>query len=100
MFENRELRNVPVGVAVQARRRTVGSPAGVGNASVRVEDLVGVGLGLLDELLELGDLADLLEGKDLVLLVAVDSETGRIVATVLEAGETCAMGRKERRQRF
>jgi hypothetical protein len=84
--------DVPVGVAVQARRRTVGGPAGVGDTGVGVEDLGEVGLGLLDELLELGDLANLLEGEDLVLLVAVDSQAGGIVATVLETGQTWTGG--------
>jgi hypothetical protein len=78
----------PVRVAVEARRNTVGGPTGVGNASVRVEDLGRIGLGLLDQLLQLGHLANLLEGKDFILLVTIDGETGGIVATVLEAGET------------
>lgn len=47
-----------------------------------------VWLLLLDQLLQLSDLADLLEGKDLILLVAIDGETGGVVAAVFEAGET------------
>lgn len=61
----------------------MGGPSGVCNTGVRVEDLGLVELALLDELLEGGDLADLLDGKDLVLLVTVDGETGGVVATVL-----------------
>ena len=76
---------VPVGVAVQAGRGTVGGPSRVRNAGVRVEDLGEIGLLLVDQALELGDLAHLLEGKDGVLLVAIDGKTGRVVATVLEA---------------
>jgi hypothetical protein len=57
---------------------------------VVVKDLGHVGLLLLDELLQLGDLANLLEGKDLVLLVAIDGNTGGVVAAVLETGETCS----------
>jgi hypothetical protein len=53
------------------------------NAGVRVEDLGLVEVALLDELLERGDLADLLDREDLVLLVAVDGKAGRVVATVL-----------------
>ena len=74
--------NKPVWMAVESRRSTVGSPAGVSNASVRVKDLCHVGLALLNELLELGDLANLLESKDLILLVPVDRETSRVVATI------------------
>ena len=63
-------------MAVDARWRTVGGPAGMRNAGVVVEDLGEVWLLLLDESLELGDLADLLECEYLFLLVAVDCETG------------------------
>lgn len=48
-------------------------PAGVSNTGVAVEDLLEVDVGLVDEGLELGNLADLLESKHLLLLVAVDS---------------------------
>ena len=61
----------------------MGSPSCVCNAGVRVEDLGLVEVALLDELLERGDLADLLDREDLVLLVAVDGKAGRVVATVL-----------------
>jgi hypothetical protein len=59
------------------------------NTGVVVKDLCEVGLLLLDELLQLGDLANLLVGKDLVLLVAIDGDTGGVVAAVFETGETC-----------
>ena len=72
-------------MAVQPRRGTVGGPASVGNTGMRIKDLGHVGLLLVDQSLELGDLANLLEGQDGVLLVAIDSETGRIISTVLEA---------------
>jgi hypothetical protein len=61
----------------------------VGNTGVCVKDLCKIGLLLLDELLQLGDLANLLEGKDLVFLVTIDGNTGGVVATVFETGETC-----------
>jgi hypothetical protein len=48
-----------------------------------VEDLGHVWLLGGDQLLELGDLANLLEGEDLILLVAIDRETGGVVASVL-----------------
>ncbi len=65
----------------------MGGPAGVGDAAVRIEHLGQIGLRVVDELLQLGDLADLLEGKHLVLLVAIDGKAGRVVAAVLETGE-------------
>lgn len=61
----------------------MGSPSCVCNAGVRVEDLGLVELALLDQLLEGGDLADLLDGEDLVLLVAVNGEARGVVAAVL-----------------
>jgi len=70
-------------MAVEARGGAVGGPSSVGNADVRVEDLGLIHAGLGDELLQRGDLADLLDGKDLILLVAVDGQTGRVVAAVL-----------------
>jgi len=77
-----------VGVAVEPGWRAVSRPAGVRNAAVGVEGLGKVKLGLIDELLQLRDLADLLEGEDLILLVAIDSKTGRVIATILETEET------------
>lgn len=61
----------------------MGSPSCVCNAGVRVEDLGLVELALLDQLLEGGNLADLLDGEDLVLLVAVNGEARGVVAAVL-----------------
>ena len=64
--------NSPVRMAVGGGRRAVCSPSSVCNTSVRVEDLLQIRAGLLDELLELGYLADLLEGHHFILLVTVD----------------------------
>lgn len=72
-----------MGMAVDARWRTVGGPSGVCNTGVRVKDLVEVEVLLFNELLQRGDLADLLDGEDLVLLVTVDGKTGGVIATVL-----------------
>jgi len=69
-------------MAVDTRGGTVGGPSGVSNTGVRVEDLVEVKVLLVNQLLERSDLADLLDGVDLVLLVTVNGETGRVVATV------------------
>ena len=63
----------------------MGSPAGMRDANMGVEDLGQVRLALLDKLLELGDFADLLEGKDFILLVPIDCQAGGVVSSVLEA---------------
>jgi hypothetical protein len=74
--------DIPVGVAVDTRWGTVGSPSSVSNTGVRVEDLVEVEVLLLNKLLQGSHLADLLDSEDLILLVTVDGETSRVVATV------------------
>jgi hypothetical protein len=56
------------------------------DTSVVVKDLGEVWLLLRDQLLQFGDLADLLEGEDLVAFVAIDGETGGVVTSVLETG--------------
>ncbi|KAG9527140.1 isomerising glucosamine-fructose-6-phosphate aminotransferase, partial [Aureobasidium melanogenum] len=66
---------IPVRVAVDTRRRTVGGPTSVSNTGVCIKDLCEVGLLVLDELLQLGDLADLLESVHLISLVSVDRQT-------------------------
>lgn len=48
------------------------SPPGVSDTGMGIKNLREVGLRFIDELLEFGDLANLLECKDLVLLVAVN----------------------------
>jgi hypothetical protein len=60
----------------------VGGPSSVSNAGVRVEGLCEVDTRAVNELLELGHFANLLEGKDLILLVTIDGQTSRVVATV------------------
>jgi hypothetical protein len=65
----------------------VGGPSGVCNTGVRVEDLGEIWLLVLNELLQLCDLADLLECKDLILLVAINSKTSGVVAAVFESGK-------------
>ena len=64
------------------------SPASVGDTGVRVEVLGLVDLGLGDELLELGDLSNFLESEHFILLVTIDSETCRVISTVLETRKT------------
>jgi hypothetical protein len=57
---------------------------------MRIERLVQVNIGLGNKLLELGNLANFFEGEDFILLVAIDGKSCRIIATILEAGETCS----------
>lgn len=64
-------------------------PAGVSNAAVGVKGLAQVERVAVDQLLELSNFADLLEGVHLIFLVAIDGETGRVVPTVLETGQAC-----------
>jgi hypothetical protein len=66
----------------------VGSPASVRDTGVRLKGLGHVGGALLDEFFELGNLANFLERKDFVLLVAIHGHTSRVVATVFQSGES------------
>ena len=50
----------------------MGSPSGVSDTSMVIEDLGEVWLLLFNERLQLGDLADLFEGEHLILLVTVN----------------------------
>ena len=54
----------------------MGGPSGVSDTGVRVEDLVQVETLLLDELLQRGNLANLLHRKNFILLVTIDREAG------------------------
>lgn len=66
----------------------MGGPASVCDTAMGIENLGFVDTRGLDELLELSDLADLLESKNLLFLVTVYGETGGVVAAIFEAGET------------
>lgn len=111
IVDDRELplRVGAVWVAVESAGHAVGGPSGVRDTGVVIEDLgpdrdsqqrdlshldsmktcdARIWLLLLNQLLQLRDLADLLEGKDLILLVAIDGETGGVVAAVFETSET------------
>jgi hypothetical protein len=60
----------------------VRGPSCVSDTSVRIEDLLVVWSSFLNELLQRSNLADLLESKDFVLLVSIDTKARRIVAAV------------------
>lgn len=74
-------------MAVDSAWGTVSGPSGVCNSGVVVEDLGEVWLLGSDQLLQFGDFAHLLERKHLATLVAIDGETGGVVASVLESCE-------------
>lgn len=69
-------------MAVESGRRAVGRPTSVCDASMGVEDLGHVDARFGNELLELCNLAHLLERKDFILLVSINCETGGVVASV------------------
>lgn len=79
-------------VAVDTRWGTVGGPSGVCNTGVRVEDLGEIWLLFRNKLLQLDDLADLFECKDLILLVSINSQTCGIIATVFESRQSIDEG--------
>lgn len=54
---------------------------------MRVEDFVEIWSLICNELLQLGDLSDLLECKDFILLITVYCQAGRVVSSVLKPGE-------------
>lgn len=75
-------------VAVDLGRTAVSRPSGVSNPRMRFEGLGQVQVRLVDGFLQLGDLSDLLEGKDFIFLVTVDGQTGGIITTVLQPQQT------------
>lgn len=62
-------------MAVDGARRTVGSPASMGDGDLGDEGLGLVDWVFVDELLQTSDLADLLEEDDFARLVTVDTTT-------------------------
>lgn len=77
----------PVRMAVHSGGWAVGSPPGVSDSGVRIENLVEIRLRLLNELLQLGNFANLFESKDFIFLITVHSQTGRVVPSVLKPGQ-------------
>lgn len=78
---------VPVRMTIESRWLTVGSPTGVCYTSVRIEGLLHVDFGLCNQVLQFGNFAHLLEGKDFIFLVAINSEASGIVSSIFQARE-------------
>jgi hypothetical protein len=76
-------------VAVQTGRLAVCRPSGVCNSSMRIKCFGEIGLGFLDKLLQLSNLAYFFVRKDLVFPVPIDRDARRIISTVFETGQTC-----------
>ena len=53
-----------------------------------IEYLCEVWFLVLDKLLQLCHLANLLKGKDFILLVTIHSETCRVVSSIFQSGKT------------
>jgi len=77
-------------VAVYHRGRAVGGPARVCDRDLRVEHFRSVDFRAGDPLSKACDLANFLEVEHLAGRIAIDTDAGRIVTTVLLAGETIA----------
>ena len=71
------------------------SPSSVGDGNLGSEVLVDIDRGAGDLLPKASHLADLFEVKDLARLVTVNAQTGRVITTVLLAGETSAKNLKD-----
>ena len=64
-------------------------PTSMCNSDVGIENLGQVWLRLLNQLPEFCYLANLLEGKDLILLVSINAKPSGVIASVFESSETC-----------
>lgn len=67
----------------------MGSPSRMCNTGMTVKDLGKIWLLLFNELLQLGNLPNLLIGKDFILLVTINGKTCGVIATVLQTREAC-----------
>ena len=77
-------------MAVGNGRRTMGRPTRVRNGHLGHKRLGGVHLCLCDALTKAGDLSYFLEEEHLTGLVAVDANTGRVIATIFLACKAAA----------
>ena len=77
-------------MAVHNRGHTMGCPTRVSNRNLGEEGFRGVDVRFRNAFAEPCNLADLLEEDDLVLLVAVDANTCRIISTVFKTRQAVA----------
>jgi hypothetical protein len=77
-------------MAVVEGGRAVSCPPRVCDRDLRVENLGGVYVRGGDTLAKTSNFADFLEKKHFAWRIAVDTDAGRVVTTVLLAGETVA----------
>jgi len=68
----------------------VGRPARVGDRDLRVENFGGVNVGGGDALAKAGNFANFLEVKGLARDIAINTDAGRVVTTILLTSETVA----------
>jgi hypothetical protein len=61
-------------------------PSSVCNSGMGIKYFGEIGLGVLNELLQLGDLAHFFVCKDLILPVPIDRDACRVITTVFETG--------------
>ena len=84
----REVGAVPVRMAIETGRLSVRCPPSVCNANLRIEDLAHIWFCLRNELFQLGHFAHLFECKDLILLIPINGQSSRVVASIFQARET------------
>jgi hypothetical protein len=82
-------------VAVALRGSTVGCPAGVGDGNLRHKDFLDVDGAPRDLLPQASNLSNFLEVDDLAWLVAINTESGRVVSSVLLARKSSAEDLKD-----
>ncbi len=87
-------------MAVDSRWGAVSCPSGMCNTAMRIKNLGEIWFLFRNELLQLLDLANLLECEDLVLLVTIHCQTCGIVPTVFEAREAIDQGLEDVRPVF
>lgn len=78
------------GMAVDGGGRPVSGPAGVGNGDLGNKGLGGVNVGLSNALAKSSHFAHFLEVDGLSWFVAVDTDTRRVISTILLTGKTVA----------
>lgn len=68
----------------------MGGPTGVGNGDLGREDLGSIDGGLGDAFAQPSNLADLLEKYNLALFVPINTDTSRVVTTILLTSKSVA----------